>query len=152
MSYSIIGESIKSALSIKLGEIFPNITRYKESITNLKYPHFFIYQTSLDVLHEEKNRYHLNYLINIRYRFVEDIETATNLQQQLDDIGLKLLSDLDYINLSLDETVKPVRILNPRFEKADGVLQFFCNILVRAKKPEIKDPEMKDLNIEEGVN
>ena len=32
MAYEIIGETIKSATSIKLGEIFNNPKRYKENI------------------------------------------------------------------------------------------------------------------------
>ena len=57
MSYEIVGESVKSAMSIKLGQIFPDITRYKEAITTLKYPHFFIYQISMETIAQEKNRY-----------------------------------------------------------------------------------------------
>ena len=42
MAYEIIGETIKSATSIKLGQIFPNSKRYKENVTKPTYPSFWI--------------------------------------------------------------------------------------------------------------
>lgn len=146
--YEIIGESVKSAISIKLGEIFGKDTiRYKEAVTNIKYPNFYIAQLTLS---EEpsglKGRKKLDYLINIRYRYASDISTVTNIQQKLDDIGLKLCSELTEIQLE-----RPVKTYNRNYEKSDGVLQFFCNITVYAK-PETQDEnKFKDLEIKEEV-
>ena len=48
MSYEIVGETIKSATSLKLGQIFGNdVIRYKEPVVNVRYPHFFISQVNL---------------------------------------------------------------------------------------------------------
>lgn len=132
MYYEVIGETIKSATSIKLGSIFgTDIKRYKESITNMQYPNFFIYQVSVDIQPDTRNRWNLNYLMNIRYREVKDIETISNLEQRLDSIGLKLLTEFDTLQLGT-----PVKVTNARYEKADGVLQFFFNINLRIMKDE----------------
>ena len=65
MSYTILSETIKSAISIKLGDIFkvptgqvdqqgnPTYTypyRYKETVTNPRYPNFYIVQV-LSLIH-----------------------------------------------------------------------------------------------------
>lgn len=146
--YEIIGETVKSAISIKLGQIFGTDTvRYKEAITKLKYPHFFINQVTLT--HEPAglgNRIKLDYLINIRYRYSEDIATVTNLQQKLDDIGLKLCTEFTDIQLE-----RPVKTYNRNYEKDEGVLQFFCNITVYAK-PETEDKsKFKGMKLNEEV-
>ena len=146
MAYKIIGETIKSATSIKLGEIFNDVTRYKESVTNVKYPHFFINQVSLDITPAGKNRMKLDYLMNIRYRVASDISLVTNLQQQLDEVGLKLCSELTELDLEL-----PTKTKNRTYEKDDGVLQFFFNITVFAN-PEIEEGnKFKNYKLNEEV-
>lgn len=152
MSYEIVGESVKSAMSIKLGQIFPDITRYKEAITTLKYPHFFIYQISMETIAQEKNRYILSYLMNIRYRYVDDVDTVNDLNQHLDNVALKLLSELDTISFTDEDGItRPVEIQNPRYEKQDGVLYYFCNVNIRVKRPTEKDAQMNKLNLTEEV-
>lgn len=156
MSYEIIGETIKSATSIKLGEIFNNPKRYKENITKPTYPNFHIIQVSVNItpaglsnkgaLNNRNDRMQLDYLMNIQYRVAENTETITDLQQQLDAIGLKLCTELTELDLEL-----PTKTKNRRYEKADGVLQFFFNITVFAT-PEITEEEkLKDYNLNEEV-
>ena len=145
MSYEIIGETIKSATSIKLGDIFKVATvkdgvttytyptRYKENITKPKYPSFWIIQVSQNVtpkglsntsaLNSKKNRIQIDYLINIQYRIAENTETISKLRQQLDTIGLKLNTEFTELDLEL-----PTKIKNAYYEIIDGVLQFFFNI------------------------
>lgn len=146
MSYEIIGETIKSATSIKLGEIFNNPIRYKEPIVNVKYPHFFITEVNLDISHKGKDRLKLDYLINIRYRIASDLSTVTNINQQLDDVGLKLCANLTELNLEL-----PTKTYNRTYTKDDGVLQFFFNITIYAKPETQEKPKFKDLIINEEV-
>lgn len=148
MAYNIIGESIKSATSIKLGEIFGKETiRYKEDVSNLDYPHFFINQVTLTSEDAGlKGRIRLDYLLNIRYRYVADVETITNLQQKLDEVGLKLNTEFTEIMLG-----KPVKTYNRNYEKSDGVLQFFCNITVYAKPETEEEPKFKNLELKEEV-
>lgn len=146
MAYKIIGETIKSATSIKLGEIFKDVTRYKESVTNVKYPHFFINQVNLDITPAGKNRMKLDYLMNIRYRVASDISLVTNLQQQLDEIGLKLCSELTELDLEL-----PTKTKNRTYEKDDGVLQFFFNITVFAIPENEEGNKFKNYKLNEEV-
>lgn len=153
MSYEIIGETIKSATSIKIGEIFkvptgqvdpqgnPTYiypTRYKENVTNMKYPNFHIIQVNVNVSHSSRNRLQLDYLINVQYRVAENVETITNLQQKLDEVGLKLCAELTELDLEL-----PTKTKNRYYEKADGVCQMFFNITVFAK------PEQEELSVME---
>lgn len=145
--YEIIGESIKSATSIKLGEIFgTGIKRYKESIINIQYPNFFIYQVSANIESDTYNRRIISYLMNIRYRYVQDISTVTNLEETLDKIGLELMAQFDTIQLE-----KPMKVLNARYEKADGILQFFFNINVRTKKELTEEEKMQILKLNERL-
>ena len=167
--YEIIGETIKSATSIKLGEIFRTSTtvsgqtvyvyphRYKENITSMDYPNFSIVQVDLNVtpqqtiqrsaLENPLRRMRLDYLMNIQYRVAENTETITNLQQQLDAVGLKLCSDFTELDLEL-----PTKVQNARYEKADGVLQFFFNITVFATTPKTNDEKMEELSIDEDIS
>ena len=146
-SYEIIGESIKSAISIKLGEIFGTDTiRYKEKVSKMKYPNFFIYQLSVTPTAKGRNRWELEYLINIRYRYTEDVTTISNIEQILDDVGLQLCTQLTKIDLEL-----PVQTYNRRYEKEDGICQFFCNIKIFIKPNMVEDIKMKNLDLNEEV-
>lgn len=145
--YEIIGESIKSATSIKLGEIFgTDIKRYKESVTNVQYPNFFIYQVSANITPTTRNRWNIDYLMNIRYRYVQDVETVTNLEQNLDAMALDLMAQFTEIQLE-----RPVKVRNARYEKADGVLQFFFNVTVMIKRQLTEDEKMRILTLNEKL-
>lgn len=133
MAYEIIGETIKSATSIKLGQIFDNPKRYKETVSKPVYPNFYIRQLNLTITPKGKTRVQLDYLINIQYRAVENTETITNLEQRLDEVGLKLCTELTTLDLE-----RPTKTKNRNYEKVDGVLQMFFNITVFAI-PETKD-------------
>ena len=146
MAYEIIGETIKSATSLKLGQIFEGVTRYKEAVVNVKFPHFFINEVSLDVTHKGKDRLQLDYLMNIRYRIAEDLSVVTNVNQQLDEVGLKLCTQLTELDLEL-----PTKTKNRTYEKDDGVLQFFFNITVFAKPGTEEEEKFKDLELNEEV-
>ncbi len=146
MGYEILGETIKSAISIKLGEIFGQDTiRYKEQITNVKYPNFFIYQVSVTPNSKGQNRWEIDYLINIRYRYAEDISLVSNIEQKLDEVGLALCTQLTEIDLEL-----PVKTYNRTYEKVDGVCQFFCNIKIFVSTPQ-EFVTMKKLKLNEEV-
>ena len=148
--YEIIGESVKSATSIKLGAIFgTDIKRYKEEIQNpenVQYPNFFIYQVSANITPTTRNRWNIDYLMNIRYRYVEDIETVTTLQQNLDQMALNLMAQFTEIRLE-----RPVKVKNARYEKAEGVLQFFFNVTVMIKRQLTEDEKMRILTLNEKL-
>ena len=146
MAYEIIGETIKSATSLKLGEIFNNPIRYKENVTNMKYPNFFIKQVNLEISYAGRNRLRLDYLMNIRYRIASDLSLVTNIEQQLDEVGLKLCAELTELDLEL-----PTKTKNRTYEKDDGVLQFFFNITVFAEPEEEEKDKFKNLELNEEV-
>lgn len=146
MAYEIIGETIKSATSLKLGQIFDNPKRYKESVTNPVYPNFFINQVNLTITPAGRERVKLDYLMNIRYRVAEDTQTITNLQQQLDEVGLKLCAEL--LTLDLE---RPTKTRNRNYEKDDGVLQFFFEITVFAIPQTEEKEKLNDYKLNEEV-
>lgn len=144
MSYELVANSVTSGLSIALGEEFPGITRYREVIPAqmLVYPHFYIHQLTIDVQPERRNHYMVNYLVNIRYHAAADPSSITGrLQSELNDISIRMLSDLEYIYFDNEL----VRLTNRRTEKQDGVLFFFCNVSIFAKHPVILDPLQESL-------
>lgn len=169
MAYEIIGETIKSATSIKLGDIFKIAStnqqgqtiytypkRYKENVTKPSYPSFWIIEVNLaikntntdnkSVLNKQINRVQLDYLMNIQYRVAENTESITNLQQQLDSVGLQLMANFNELDLEL-----PVKVYNKNFEKADGVGQFTFNVSVFAKPEAEQQQTMEDLSLSENI-
>ena len=149
MSYQIIGETVKSAISIKLGEIFNNPKRYKEHIENPVFPSFWIIQITQDItpMGIGNNRIQIDYLMNIQYRVTSNTETLTNLRQQLDDIGFKLCTELTEINLEL-----PTKTKNRRYEIIDGVLQMFFNVTVYAIPQTEEEIKMQELELNQYIN
>jgi hypothetical protein len=146
MAYEIIGETIKSATSIKLGQIFDNPKRYKETVSKPVYPNFYITQLNLTITPTGRKRVQLDYLMNIQYRVAENTETISNLQQRLDEVGLKLCTELTELNLE-----RPTKTKNRDYEKADGVLQMFFNITVYALPEQEKIAKMQTYKLNEEV-
>ena len=163
MSYEIVGETIKSATSIKIGEIFKIATnqtdnqgniiytypkRYKENITNPTYPNFWIKQLIQNItpMGIGIKRMQLDYLMDIQYRVAENTENITNLNQQLDEVGLKLCTEFTELNLEL-----PTKIKNAYYEKQDGVLHFFFNITIYAIPETEEEIKMQILDLEENI-
>jgi len=149
MAYEILGETIKSAVSIKLGEIFNNSKRYKENVTNMVYPNFWIKQLTQNITPAGvgTKRIQLDYLMNIQYRVAENTENITNLQQQLDEVGLKLCTELTELDLEL-----PTKIKNVYYEKEDGVLHFFFNVTVYAIPQTEEEIKMQELVLNEYID
>lgn len=139
MAYELIATSVTSGLVIQLGEIFPGVTRYRETIPSqlITYPHLFVQQLTLDTQRERRDHWIVNYLANIRYHVAEDPSSVTgSLQEQLDNASIKLISELDHIEWD----GMRINITSPRTEKVDGVLYYFCNVSVMAKKERALDP------------
>ncbi|MDR2560073.1 MAG: hypothetical protein LBC86_11125 [Oscillospiraceae bacterium] len=141
MAYEIVGESVKSALGQQIMRVFPGVTWYKEQITNLRFPHFFVLQLALQSDEERKGYWWMQYLVNIRYRHVSDPTTMSTIQEALDGVALKMLTEFNTI---MWDNI-PVRIINPRYEKIDGVLQYFCNIRVQITKARME--EIKQMSL-----
>jgi len=138
--------SVTSSLGIRLREIFPGVTWYRETIPAqlLVYPHFFVNQLTLNIQPERRNHWWVSFFATMRYHVAADPASVVgSLQQLLDDASIKLLADLDYIYWN----GIPVRISNLRTEKVDGVLHCFCNIDVMATKPIELDPLQEQLEV-----
>ena len=148
MAYEIIGETVKSATSLKLGQIFDNPTRYKENINNPRYPSFWIIQVTQNVTPAGvgNNRMQIDYLINFQYRVAENIENVSNLRQQLDAVGLKLCTELTELDLEL-----PTKTKNRYYEIVDGVCQMFFNITLYAIPETEEETKMEVLDLEENI-
>ena len=131
----LTGENVKQAIVQQLLKTFPNIKVYKEAITTPQYPHFFVYQISV-VDTEERKKYHLmSYAMDVRYRVKPDSSTDLKLEQNLDDMGMKLLQNFNIIDFA-DEKI---RVKEKNTEKVDGVLHFTFNVDILGK--EIPDGE-----------
>lgn len=162
----ITGESIKSAIALKLRSsfaitngmpsitIYPNI--YKEKVVQgMKKPCFFIWV--MDVSQEKlmRNNYTRDYQMNIRYH-LEEKDSKT--YETLSDIGNKLLDKLTLIDVPIFlgrydsdgepiEDKKPVRGIQMSFEIKEDVLQFYVTYNIKAKQWIDKVPEMESLEI-----
>lgn len=131
----LTGENVKQAIIQQLLKIFPSVKVYKEAITTPQYPHFFVYQISV-VDTEERKKYHLmSYAMDVRYRVKPDSSTDLKLEQNLDDMGMKLLQNFNIIDFA-DEKI---RVKEKNTEKVDGVLHFTFNVDILGK--EIPDGE-----------
>ena len=84
--------------------------------------------------------------MNIQYRVAENTESITNLQQQLDAVGLKLCAELTELDLEL-----PTKTKNRYYEKVDGVCQMFFNITVYANPETEEESKMQILDLKENL-
>ena len=140
-SYELVDLSVVSGVVRQLGVVFPGSTRYREAVTNLRYPHFFVWQIRQGFERERVDKWKIHYLVNIRYRQASQPELVTDLQENLDRVGLAMLNGLEYIYWN----DMPVRIERAYYEKVDGVLQFFCEVNVIGTKPVEEYPLMETL-------
>lgn len=156
----ITGESIKSAIALKLKSSFANtngsppITIYKEQIVQgFKKPCFFVWV--MDVSQEKlmRNNYERVYQMNVRYH-PEEKDTKT--YETLSDIGNKLLEYLTQIEVPIFlgrydnegepiEDMKPIRGSQMSFKIVDDVLQVFVTYVVKMKLVEAAMPYMEQL-------
>lgn len=143
--YEIVALSVVSSLGRQIMLAFPGVPWHREtiSVNLLSFPNFFIQQLTLDTQPERRNHWWLNYLATIRYRHIDDPALAWDLQENLDRVSLTLMDKLT--DIFWDDI--PVVIRNPRTEKVDGVLHYFCNITVMAKKSVEEFAKMMKLEI-----
>ena len=125
----LTGENVKQAIVQQLLKTFPNIKVYKEAITNPQYPHFFVYQISLVDTEERKNYHLMSYAMNVRYRVKSDPSTDLKLEQNLDDMAMRLLQNFNIIDFGNEK----IRVKEKNTEKVDGVLHFTFNVDILGK-------------------
>ena len=125
----IDSEDVKQAITQRLLEIFPDVNVYKEAKTNIVYPHFFVYQINVSDTEERKDYHLLSYSMQIRYRVASDPSTDLKLEQNLDNVGLKLLQGFNIIDFENEK----VKCKDKSIEKVDGVLHFLFTIDILTK-------------------
>ena len=135
----ITGDTVKSAVGKQIKKIFPDAIWYKDSITNPKYPNFYVNQVQLLASPDRRNRWFLQYLFSVEYRINKDPSSEANINTKLDDVGLKLLYGMDNL-----EEIK-ARTSNQRLEKTEGLLAFIFNVNLLVRKELIKEPFMNEL-------
>lgn len=140
----VTGNTIRNAVISKLLEVFPDVYVYDESRTDVKYPHFFVYQISLLCNRERKDYNLLTYSIDVRYRSKADPTLNLELQQELDTIGIELLHNFNIIECGEDK----IRCSEKNIEKEDGILHFYFNIVILEKEINIDDNVKKQGKLE----
>ena len=160
----ITGESIKSAISLKINgnfaittgsppvTLYPNI--YKEQIIQgMEKPCFFIWQMDVSQERLRLNHYERVYQMNIRYHPKDD---DLKKYETLSDIGNKLLEYLSTIDVPIFlgqydvegnpiEDKKPVRGTQMSFKINENVLQVFVTYVVKMKMIKETLPYMEQL-------
>lgn len=143
------GDDIKTATVRRLLEAFPGIAVYKEAVSKPAYPHFFVRQINLADELDRRGVHLLTYSMNVRYRAASDSSTVPNLEQTLDDIGLRLSQCLNL----LDFGGKKIRCVEKSAEKEDGVLQFFFSATAMAlEKNDENIEKFGRLKVDVGLN
>ena len=84
--------------------------------------------------------------MNIRYRQVADPSNEAKIEQELDEVGHRLVED--FIKVQLNN--RPCKIREAYYEKVDGVLHFSCQIRVQVEKQ--KEDSVKMEHLEEHIN
>ena len=131
------GETIKNAIARELNEIFPEIAVYKEEqSTPYDFPNFFILQLSANTTEDRKDR----------YRHVADVETEPRIEQNLDKVGLQLITN--FTTITLDN--RPYKIRQANYEKVDKVVHFTFQVRVQVEKE--KQEKVKMMRLEEKTN
>lgn len=107
----ITGESIKSAIALKLKSTFaknidsPPIIYKEKMVQGMKKPCFFIWTMDIEQTKGLMNQYRRVYQMNVRYHPVDD---DPKLYETLGEIGNKLLEHLDTISLPVSGDRKSV--------------------------------------------
>lgn len=157
MAGEVTGESIKSAISLKIksrfaqtsGEppisIYPTI--YKEKVVQgMEKPCFFIWVVDVTQDKIARGLYTIEYQMNIRYHGQDD---DPNAYSTLSDIGHKLLEALVSIDVPIlvaegVEGTKPVYGKQMDFKIVEDVLQVFVTYSIRARE---KSAEATNMNL-----
>ena len=122
-------EDVKEAIIKRLLEIAPDVEVYKEATTNVKYPHFFVHQINITDEEERKDYHLLSYSMDIRYRTVSDPSTDLKLNQNLAEMGMKLLVNFNTIDFENSK----IKCKDKSVENQDGVLHFFTTLQILTK-------------------
>ena len=164
----ITGESIKSAIALKLKSSFavitgdPPLTTYpkiykEETSQGIKKPYFFIWTLDASQQKIMRNNYTRTYMMNVRYHLDEvEAEKVGKQNEILAEIGNKLLDCLNIVdvpiflgNYDIDEQpieeTLPVYGQQMSWKTTEGVLQLFVTYQIKARQYVEEIPDMQTL-------
>jgi hypothetical protein len=147
----ILGDTVRSALGAKIMEIFPGVVWYRDFVTDMQYPHFFISQLTLSSQEDRRDHFFLRYLMTARYRVQEEPSRNTQLNFILDNIGFQMVRDIESISIGTQPNTARVDITNARYEKTDGVLHFFGNILLQVTYEQAERIKMQYIELNKTI-
>ena len=160
MNGQITGETIKSAIARKLSnstfvavnsfKLYKEMTRQSFSL-----PAFFIWTINVEQTKEAKNRFRLNYSMEVRFH--PNTRDPVSYEK-LCSVGTELLDYLETIYVpilevgpdgALIEVLRPVRGKQMEFKIVEDVLQFLVDYSIRAAQPLEEIPDMQTLKVNE---
>ena len=158
MNGQITGETIKSAIARKLSNstftALESFKLYKEMTRqNFSLPAFFIWTVNVEQTKEAKNRFRLNYSMEVRFH--PNTRDPVSYEK-LCSVGTELLDYLETIYVpimdvgpdgAMIEIVRPVRGKQMEFKIVEDVLQFLVDYSIRAARPLEEIPDMQTLEI-----
>ena len=146
---TLSGETIKNAIARELSILYPDIAVYKEEQTTpFDFPHFFILQLNVASTEDRKDRYFITYIMNLRYRQVADVELEPRIEQELDSMGVDLITN--FVKVTIDN--KPYKLKERYYEKVDKVLHFSCQVKVQVEKEKLPTAKQESLSIDINTN
>ena len=160
MNGQITGETIKSAIARKLSNstfvAVNSFKLYKEMTRqNFSLPAFFIWTVNVEQTKEAKNRFRLNYSMEVRFH----PNTRDPISyEKLCSVGTELLDYLETIYVpilevgpdgALIEAVRPVRGKQMEFKIVEDILQFLVDYSIRTARPLEEIPGMQTLKVNE---
>lgn len=119
---------------------------YDEAVTTLRFPHFFIFQLTLDSTPDNYNHWLMRGFYNIRYRVAADTTRITNINEQLDAVAFDLSDIFNEPIPFMDGWIKLTQ--SQPTEKIDGVLHAFFSANVRVTKPLPDVPLQESLDLD----
>jgi len=141
----IDGETVKSAISMKLAESFPDLTIYKEKVVQgMQKPCFFIWQLNVNCTQELRNRYNMLFNMIVRYHPQENIPDTYS---KCADIGIRCIDHLSTIQVEN----RPLQATSIRFEIVDDVLFVYADYSIRVDRELPPEPKMAVIDDIEGV-
>ena len=139
----IISETIKSSIAKVLVMNYSDVKIYKNKVEQgISLPCFFISQIDTEFEKKARNRFEINYLMNIRYH--SNNATRTNLEE----IALNLFDILETLNI---EGSRPIYGRKLRYEVVDDILQFFVSYKLTVRRDLSTEIKMNELDLKGGI-
>ena len=159
----INGETIKSAISLKIRSAFASTTgtppvttyprMYKEKVVQgMSKPCFFIWTMEVTPTKRMNNRYELMYQMNVRFEPDDDDEDAYKTCMENAIILTEALSKIDVpIEVDGNEVTKQVYGRSLSYNITEDVLQFFATYTLHGYIPAVETPSNMEELLEQTI-